>query len=364
MHYHGPPVTADLPLLRVLSDDGTAAADTDPALDDTARVAMYRHMLLSRLIDQRMTARQRQGKVSFWGTATGQEAVPVATAMALEPHDWIFPALREGLAMLVRGFPLTTWLAQAYGNERDVLKGRQMPSHPSGRAVHQVAWSSCIGPQLPQAVGAAYAARLRGDPTVVVGFLGDGATSQADFHAAMTFAGVWRVPCVLLCQNNHWAISVPVERQTASESLAIKAAGYGVAAARVDGNDALAVYVAVHEAVERARCGEGPTFVEAVTYRVGPHSSSDDPTRYRDEAEVERWKGRDPIARMERHLRARGALDDVRARALVAELEAQIGAALREVEALPAPSLTTLTEDVFAEVPWHLRDMTPGSRRG
>lgn len=348
-------MTDDGAPLHVLRGDGSADPTTDSGLDDAGRRAMYRHMMRTRLIDERMTARQRQGKVSFWGACTGQEAVPVAVAMALAPQDWIFPALREGAAMLVRGFPLATWLAQAYGNVGDALKGRQMPSHFSGRAVNQVAWSSCIGPQLPQAVGAAYAARHRGDDTVVVAFLGDGATSQNDFHAAMNFAALWRVPCVLVCQNNHWAISVPVSRQTASDTLAIKARAYGVPGVRVDGNDALAVHRVTVDAVARARRGEGPTFVEALTYRVGAHSSSDDPSRYRDAAEVARWRQRDPIARLERHLRHRGLLDDAGVRDLRATLESEITDALAQVEDLEAPPPRTLAQDVYAEVPWHLR---------
>lgn len=334
-------------MLRVLRDDGSTDPTTDPFLDDARRLALFEHMVRVRRIDERMTARQRQGKVGFWGSVTGQEAPPIATAMALEPRDWIFPALRESAAMLVRGFPLATWLAQAYGNERDVLKGRQMPSHPSSRTVNQVAWSSCIGPQLPQAVGAAYAAQRRRDGAVVVGFLGDGATSQADFHAAMNFAGVWRVPCVLICQNNQWAISVPASRQTASDTLAVKARAYGMPGLQVDGNDALAVYRAVHDAVGRARAGDGPTFLEAVTYRIGPHSSSDDPSRYRDEAEVERWRARDPIDRMARHLRQRGLLDEAEHRAMERRLDDEILNAIHEVEDLPPPPPSTMLEDIY-----------------
>lgn len=334
-------------MLRVLRDDGSADPATDPSLDDAQRMALFEHMVRVRRIDDRMTARQRQGKVGFWGSVTGQEATPIATAMALEPRDWIFPALRESAAMLVRGFPLATWLAQAYGNERDVLKGRQMPSHPSSRAVNQVAWSSCIGPQLPQAVGAAYAARRRRDGAVVVGFLGDGATSQPDFHAAMNFAGVWQVPCVLICQNNQWAISVPASRQTASDTLAAKARAYGMPGLQVDGNDALAVYRAVNDAVKRARTGDGPTFLEAVTYRIGPHSSSDDPSRYRDQAEVEHWRARDPIDRMARHLRHRGLLDEDEHRAMERRLDDEILTAIHEVEDLPPPPPSTMLEDIY-----------------
>ena len=345
-----------LGLHRVLRDDGSADPETDPFLDRALCARMFREMLRIRLLDERMLMRQRQGRIGFYGTITGQEATPIATALATEPRDWIFPALREAAIMLVRGFPLRTWLAQVYGNEADVLKGRQMPSHMSGRSVNQVAWSSCIGPQIPQAVGAAWAAKIRKDDVITVGFMGDGATSQPDFHSAINFAGVYSVPCVLICQNNHWSISVPTARQTASQTIAVKAHAYGVPGVRVDGNDVLALYSVVKRAVDRARGGDGPTFIEAVTYRMGPHSSSDDPTRYRSDDEVAEWRKRDPIDRFERYLRNAELLDDAALETMKAELNAEILAAIAEVEGLSAPERETLLEDVYGEQPWHLRE--------
>ncbi|WP_437286985.1 thiamine pyrophosphate-dependent dehydrogenase E1 component subunit alpha [Sorangium sp. So ce406] len=343
-------------LLSVLRDDGTLDPATDPGLADALLLRAFREIKRLRLLDARMLLLQRQGRVGFYGACTGQEATPIAAALALEPGDWIFPALRESVMMLVRGFPLRTYVAQVFGNAGDLLKGRQMPSHMSGRRVNQVSWSSCIGPQIPQAVGAAWAAKLRRDSTVVVGFMGDGATSEPDFHSAMNFAAVFRVPCVMICQNNHWAISVPTERQTASRTIAIKGRAYGVPSMRVDGNDVIAVYRAVSEAVARARSGGGPTFIEALTYRVGAHSSSDDPSRYRSQEEVDRWTQRDPLLRLGRHLAARGLLDDAAEAALEAELNAEIAAAVTEVEGMDPPARETLFEDVYAELPWHLRD--------
>jgi pyruvate dehydrogenase E1 component alpha subunit/2-oxoisovalerate dehydrogenase E1 component alpha subunit len=300
-----PPIAPDLDLLRVLRDDGTA--DPSKAPPDAIALRAYREMKRLRLVDARMILLQRQGRVGFYGACTGQEATPIATALALEPSDWVFPALRESVMMLVRGFPLVTYLAQVYGNAGDILKGRQMPSHMSGKQVNQVSWSSCLGPQIPQAVGAAWAAKLKGDKIVTVGFMGDGSTSEPDFHNAMNFAGVFKTPCVLICQNNHWAISVPSSRQTASPTFAIKGRAYGIPSVRVDGNDLLAVYHVVAEAVSRARRGEGPTFIEALTYRIGAHSTSDDPTRYRTQEEVEAWMKKDPLARLRAYLVGRGA---------------------------------------------------------
>ncbi len=345
-----------LGLLRVIRDDGSADPDTDPFLADETLLAMYRALLRIRRLDERMLGKQRQGKVGLYGPITGQEATPIATAFALEDRDWVFPALREAAIMLCRGFPLATWLAQVYGNERDVLKGRQMPSHMSGRSVQQVAWSSCIGPQIPQAVGAAFAARARGEDVVAVGFLGDGASSQPDFHAAMTFAARWKVPVLIVCQNNHWSISVPTKKQTASETIAVKAKAYGMPGVRVDGNDVLAVYSAVKQAADRARGGGGPSFLECVTYRMGPHSSSDDPTRYRSDDEVAEWGRKDPIDRFERYLRRAELLDDARRDAMVEELEREISAAIDEVEELGAPDRGSIFDDVYAGEPPHLSE--------
>lgn len=352
----GDAIAPDLGLFQVLREDGSADPATDPKMPRELVLRAYRELKRLRLLDARMVLLQRQGRVGFYGACTGQEATPIATALALEPEDWVFPALRESVMMLVRGFPLTTYLAQVYGNAGDILKGRQMPSHMSGRMVNQVSWSSCIGPQIPQAVGAAWAAKLKGDRTVVVGFLGDGATSEGDFHNAMNFAGVFKVPCVLICQNNHWAISVPTARQTASPTLAVKGRAYGVPSVRVDGNDLLAVYNVVKAAAARARDGGGPTFIEALTYRIGAHSTSDDPTRYRSQEEVETWMKRDPLARLRRHIDHLGLLDDAADGVLELELNGEIAEAIREVETFGPPARASLFDDVYAELPWHLEE--------
>ena len=344
----------DLGLLTVLRDDGSADPAHDPAVPPELSLRMWREMKRLRTLEARMVVLQRQGRVGFYGSCTGQEATPIGTGFALAPEDWVFPALRESAIMLVRGFPLASYVAQVFGNARDVLKGRQMPSHMSGRAVNQVSWSSCIGPQIPQAVGAAMAAKLRGDKVVSVGFMGDGATSEPDFHAAMTFAARYEAPCILICQNNHWSISVPTSRQTASKTIAVKARAYGIPGVRVDGNDVLAVYAAVRDAADRARSGGGPTFLEHVTNRMGAHSTSDDPTRYREAEEVERWAKKDPLDRLERHLRRARLLDDAKIAKAEGELEVEIAAAIDEVESAPAPARATLFEDVYADTPAHL----------
>jgi len=352
-------IEPDIGLFRVLRDDGLADPATDPRLRDEIVLRGYREMRRLRLLDARMIVLQRQGRVGFYGAAHGQEATPIATGLLLDKDDWVFPALREQSVMLVRGFPLDAFIAQVFGNRGDVLKGRQMPSHQSGRAVNQVSWSSCIGPQIPQAVGCAWAMRLRskgGHQPIAVGFCGDGATSQPDFHNAMNFAAVFKAPCVIVCQNNHWSISVPTARQTASRTIAIKGRAYGVPAVRVDGNDLLAMCKALGDAFDKARSGEGPTFVEAVTYRIGAHSTSDDPTRYRSDAEVEAWKKKDPLDRLRAHLVHKGLLDDARDAALEQELQDEISPAIKRVESLPAPDRSTLFDDVYKDLPWNLAE--------
>jgi len=343
-----------LGLYRTILDDGTLDLAAERSVDNALLLRSYREMKRLRALDEQMLVLQRQGRIGFYGEAKGQEATPVAAGLVLEPDDWVFPALREGAIMLIRGFPLELYLAQCFGNAQDILKGRQMPNHHSGRQVNHVAWSSCIGPQLPHAVGAAWAMKLQRRPHVAVGFLGDGATSQSDFHSAMNFAGVYKVPCVLICQNNHWAISVPSHRQSASTTFASKAQAYGIPGVRVDGNDVLAIIEVVRDAVARARAGKGATLIESVTYRMGAHSSSDDPSRYRSSDEVAQWIVRDPIDRLRRVLVNRGLLDEAGDRALEATLLAEMQAAIKAVESAPRPDRASLFEDVFASLPWHL----------
>ncbi len=327
-----------------------------PAPDHQTLLRLYREMVRLRLLDERMMTLQRQGRVGFYGACTGQEAATLASAIAFEPGDWIFPALREGGAMLLRGFSMVPYLCQVFGNEGDETKGRQMPSHMASRSVNQVSWSSCIGTQLPQAVGAAMAARIKRDRTVVAAYMGDGATSEGDFHVALNFAGVFKAPVVFICQNNHWAISVPSSKQTASESIAVKASAYGFPGVKVDGNDALAVYGAVKEAVDRARSGGGPTLVECDTYRIGAHSSSDDPTRYRDENEVTAWKKRDPIDALRSKLVGQGSWTAVQEDSLRAKLLEEINGAIAEAEKKPDPPREGLFDDVYSTMPWPLRE--------
>lgn len=324
-------------------------------LRDDDLLQMYRYMRLSRLLDERMMRLQRQGRIGFYGTASGEEAAVVGSAAALHPEDWVFPALRQGAAALMRGMPLEVFVAQCIGNALDVAKGRQMPVHYAYRAANFVSWSSCIATQLPHAVGMAYAARLKGDAAIAMAYMGDGATSEGDFHVALNFAGVYKTPVVFFCQNNQWAISVPLKQQTASASIAAKAQGYGFEGVQVDGNDVLKVYEVTRKAVEKARAGDGPTLIEAVTYRMGSHSSSDDPTRYRPDEELTAWQQKDPLPRFFAYLKGKWLWDEGQEEKLLTDLNEQITQAIKTAEAAPPLATETLFTDVYATPPPRLR---------
>jgi pyruvate dehydrogenase E1 component alpha subunit/2-oxoisovalerate dehydrogenase E1 component alpha subunit len=342
-------------LIQVMDGEGRARGAA-PAIPDGDLQRLYRHMLKMRLLDGRMLSLQRQGRIGFYGTATGQEAAVTGSAYALRDTDWVFPALREMGVSLWRGTTIQEIVCQLIGNSGDVLIGRQMPCHFSDRRVRSVAWSSVIGTQLPHAMGAAWAAKLKRDDVVCMGYLGDGATSSGDFHAAANFAGVFKLPLVFFIQNNQWAISVPLSAQTASESLAIKAVAYGFPGVRVDGNDVLAVVAATRDAVERARSGGGPTLIEAVTFRMGGHSSSDDPTRYRDAGLVTEWERRDPLARFRAYLLAGNALTAADEERWTKEIQDEIGAAIQAAESLPPPPIESMFRDVYRDMPRHLEE--------
>jgi pyruvate dehydrogenase E1 component alpha subunit len=349
-------------LFRLVEEDGSAPAAALEWLQPDEARRLYRGMLTVRIMDQRLMALQRQGRVGFYGEAVGQEAAVVGSAAALEPQDWLVPALREAGAGILRGMPLSTYVAQIFGNDDDPGRGRQLPCHPCDRDTHYVVMSSCVGSQIPHAVGIAMGMKNRaaageGDGAVCMGYMGDGATSEPDFHVAMNFAGVMCSPVVLVCQNNQWAISTPGSVQTAAATIALKGIGYGIESLRVDGNDVCAVYLASRYAVDKARRGGGPTFLELLTYRVSAHSSSDDPSRYRDETITEVWREkRDPLRRMEALAAARGWYAAGETQAMAESIEAEVRRVIAEQEAVAMPPLESLIEDVFEEPTWLLRE--------
>jgi len=348
----------EFPLQRLVDEEGNLVGDVGEApLPDAEVLRLYRWMVLSRALDERMVTLQRQGRIGFYIGAIGEEATVLGTVAAMDEPDWLFPCYREHGAALMRGMPLAAFLCDLFGNAGDAMKGRQMPCHEAWRPGRFTSISSPISTQIPHAVGAAWAARLKGDPMVALTWFGEGGTSAHDFHTGLNFASVRKLPVVFVCRNNGWAISVPRERQTGSETIAQKAIAYGIRGERVDGNDLLAVHAATRRARARAAAGEGPTLLECVTYRIEGHSTSDDPRAYRPAELVEPWKKKDPILRMRRYLSKRGALDAAADEQLRAEVRGELQRALAEAEAFPPkPPLESLIEDVYAEPPAALRE--------
>lgn len=345
-----------LELLQVIKPTGEYVEKMEPEISKDELRRLYKIMVLARNLDIRGLQLQRAGRIGFFIGGIGQEAAHVGSAYALKPEDWVFPAYREIGSMLQRGITLKQLLNSYYANAEDLQKGRQLTNLFGVKVVNYVSGSAPIATQIPHAVGVALAAKLRGDPIVTLAYFGDGGTSENDFHAGMNFAGVFKTPTIFFCQNNHWAISVPVERQTASETIAIKAKAYGFEGVRVDGNDILAVYRTTKEAVDKARSGGGPTLIEAVTYRMGPHSSSDDPKRYRTEQELAEWQTRDPLVRFRRYLEKKGIWTEADEQKAQEEANHELDEAIAYAEKLPKPALETLFTDVYAEMPWHLEE--------
>jgi 2-oxoisovalerate dehydrogenase E1 component alpha subunit len=319
------------------------AVDTDPAL---AR-DLHRRLVVGRRFNEQATTLARQGRLAVYPSSTGQEACQVGAATALRPTDWLFPTYRDTLAVHLRGTSATETLALLHGATHSGYDPRLQRTAPL---------CTPLATHLPHAVGLAHAARLRGEDTVALALAGDGATSEGDFHEALTFAGVLRAPVVFLVQNNGFAISVPLVRQNAAPSLAHKAVGYGVNGRLVDGNDVLAVHQVLTEALAHARSGAGPVLVEAITYRIDPHTNADDPRRYRTDAEVTAWRAHDPVDLIERHLASASLLDDTTAHA-AREAADRTAAELRTAFATPLPPRPSdLFEHVYAHPTPQLRE--------
>lgn len=350
-------------VLTVLGPDGSADPSIDTGLSPERRVELFKHMVLTRILDERLVLLQRQGRIGFHIGSLGEEACILGSAAALDETDWLFPCYREFGALLLRGMPLQRYLDNMYGNGNDPVLGRQMPDHYTGRPYRFGSVSSPIGTQITQAVGFAWAAKLRGEALATLVYFGDGATSSSEFHNGMNFAGVYKTPTIFLCRNNGWAISVPTEKQTASETFAQKAFAYGVTPVRVDGNDLLAVYKATRDAVERAHRGEGPTLIEALTHRLSGHSTSDDPKAYRRDDEMAAERTKDPLPRLRAHLTSLGLWSDAQHTAYIEQLDREIKQAVDSAESAAPPALSSMFDDVFASRPWHLEEQAEECRR-
>jgi len=321
--------------LRVLDGTGRAAPDLDPGLDDAALRTLYERMVQTRAADIKAVKLQRQGRLGTYPPSLGHEAAQVGLASAMAKDDWFFPYFRDLGSLIALGYPLADYYHFWMGNEAGLRT-------PGGLNIFPVAIP--VASQIPQAVGAGLAMRIRKLPGAVVATFGDGATSEGDFHEGLNYAGVFRTPNVFVCLNNQFAISVPRSRQTAAATLAQKAVAYGFPGVQVDGNDVLAVFAAAREALETARGGGGPTLIEAFTYRMGDHTTADDAARYRTKDEVREWEGRDPLARFRLHLGLKGLWDEAYEKAVQAAAADTVEKAVADAEARPAAS----PEDVFA----------------
>ena len=326
----------------------------DPGLDPELYQKMYRQMVLARALDRKMLSLQRQGRIGTYAMLEGQEAVQIGSALALEPNDFVFPSYREHGVQVTRGLPMEVLLAYWKGLPNanwDIEKYR------TGIVTVPIA------SQLPHAVGYSYMTKLRGEDTVAITYFGDGATSEVDFHSGMNFAGVWKTPTIFVCANNLYAISVPYEKQTASETIAQKAEAYGFEGLRVDGMDPIAMYLATRLAARRAREGRGPTLIEAMTYRYGPHATADDDSLYRSPDEVEAWKEKDAIERLRRFLENRGEWDERVGEKIAMETADKVEAAVASLEAEPLPDRDDAIRHGFARIPEHIVDQLHAMER-
>ncbi len=344
-------------VVKVLRGDGRLDRTTDPRIPHSDVLLLYRAMLRLRSLGDSaaklLLRAQSSAGLGHLGSL-GEEAAILGSAYGMRDQDWIFPSHREVGAALLRGMPLQRYVDNLLGNADDPAKGRQRPEQLSWKQGRYASPSAARGTQITQAVGFAWAARIKRDDVAVLSYFGDGATSSSEFHNGLNFAGVFKAPVVFLCRNNGWAHSVPTERQTGSATFAEKGIAYGIPSVRVDGNDLLAVIKVTQDAVARAARHEGPTLIEAMTYRVGGHSAGDEPRRYRSEEDLDAWRALDPIQRVRRHIERIQPWTDAHDEAIRAELEAELAAAVSVAEKTAPPSLRSLFEDVYATPPWHL----------
>jgi 2-oxoisovalerate dehydrogenase E1 component alpha subunit len=332
-------------------------SDLELDLSEADLSHLYTTMVRVRKMDEKLILLQRQGRIGFYLSCLGQEACHIGAAYALNEDDWIYPHYRNPGTPLLRGVSMLRMVNQCFGNAADEIKGRQMPVHYSFKDINFFSISSPLGTQIVQATGTAYAMKLKGTKQVAMTSFGDGSSSEIDFHSGMNFAAVTKAPCIFMLENNQWAISVPTSKQSASESYAIKAAGYGMPGIQVDGNDVLAIYKVTKEAVERARNGEGPTLIELVTFRMAAHSTSDDPSRYCPPEQLKEWAAKDPLKRFEAYLLKAKVIDAKAVESIAAAAVAEIDDAVRAAETNgPHAPVETMFDDVYEHVPDLLKD--------
>lgn len=333
----------DFDMFQILNEDGKIVNTREmPQLKNEDIKKMYELMVLTRVFDDTALKLQREGRMLTYASLQGQEASQIGSALAFEKEDWFIPSYRENGVFITRGYPMDMLYQYWAGDER----GMKIPDDINALPV-----AVPVGSQVPHAVGIAWANKLLGKKSVAVVYFGDGATSKGDFHEGVNFAGVFNVPCVFICQNNQWAISVPVTRQTAAETIAQKAIAYGIEGVRVDGNDVFAVFKVVKDAIAKARAGKGPTLIECVTYRMQHHTTADDWTKYRSPEEVERWKQKDPIARLKKYMEEEGLWDKNYEKKVLDDAKAKVSEATRKFESVTPLMPLDMFTNVYEELP-------------
>lgn len=342
--------------ISYLNEEGVLSTDFKTKIDDEVLLKGYKTMWLTRLMDERMITLQRQGIISFALSSRGEEACAVASAAALSQEDWLYPQYREAGIMFWRGFTIQQYLHHMFGDVEDLALGRQMPNHFGSRALNVVTVSSPIASKIPHAAGCAYAMKLQKEQKVAVAYFGEGATSEGDFHVALNFGAVRKAPAIFFCRNNGYAISTPASSQFACDGVASKGPGYGVTTFRIDGNDFFAIYDTVKKAKEICLEGKGPILIEAMTYRLGAHSTSDDPSLYRSDEEVKKWEKKCPILRLRRYLEKRNLWDAEKEKETIKSVSDAITEAIAVAKNTPLPPLLSLIENVYFEIPSRLRE--------
>lgn len=350
----------EIETITYLDESGILSPSFDSQIAEADLVRGYQMMVLTRLVDERMITIQRQGLISFALTSLGEEACAVASAAALAPQDWIYPQYREVGVMFWRGFTIQEYLHHMFCNQKDLNLGRQMPNHFGSRALNVVPVSSPIGTMIPHAAGAAYAMKIKKESSIAISYFGEGATSQGDFHTGLNFAAVRKAPAIFFCRNNGYAISTPTCKQFVSDGVAPKGRGYGITTYRVDGNDFFAIYDVVNKARQQCLDGGGPVLIEAMTYRMGAHSTSDDPSLYRNEEEVKKWAKKCPILRLRNYLIAKELWDKKRDTDFIESTTLEITQAIAVAKATPLPPIQSIIKDVYSEIPASLKQQYDG----
>jgi 2-oxoisovalerate dehydrogenase E1 component alpha subunit len=347
----------DIPMVQLLDENGNETnTKNTPNLSKEEATKISNTMQYTRLLDERMVGAQRQGRISFYLACTGEEAAVVGSAAALEDQDMVMSQYREQGVLAYRGYTTEQFMNQMFSNKEDPNKGRQMPIHYGDKKLNFMTVSSPLGTQIPQASGYAYGQKMAGQPAITICYFGEGAASEGDFHAGVNMAAVLNCPVIFFCRNNGYAISTPAEEQFAGDGIASRGIGYGVKTIRVDGNDALAVYAATKQAREIALAENCPVLIEAMTYRLAAHSTSDDPSGYRSKDEEEKWRAKDPILRFNLWLESKGWFDKEATDKLLETSRADILAAVKKAEKIDVCALPEIIEDVYDEAPWHLKE--------